>query len=318
MMGFESSDVPNTIAQYLYSTATTFFAPNENVEAEVFADMAHVALDLATFVSTGTVALRFALFLGRLFSIASDYVPDHHMSLDECVFQFSMLSLSAQKLLKVTLPLVDAQFKESPRTSFKDRRMYHSQFLRAGFTWLQYKYLLSSGALEWIQLSPSSWIVLENEELNESIFLLHKGEANLQVGTSKIQQYSTRPNKEGRMSMIADLAMARKLIDPDRTTLRSPQVYKSSGDELTTRGPITNSSMRHSHLWAGPNGALLLRIHTKCLMDIMADDDDNLADCIRRLIFLGVQEKLSKMLLEDKTSRNDMNSSNFSTFITVT
>jgi len=81
----------------------SLFRLNENVAAEILTVMSHLTLDLANFLSPDTVSLRLLLFLGRFFSIASDYIPDHKMYTEEELFQLGMLTYSTHQLIMSAL-----------------------------------------------------------------------------------------------------------------------------------------------------------------------------------------------------------------------
>jgi len=116
----------------------------QKLEAQLFGDMAHLILDFGTILNPDTIVLRLFIFLGRICSILSDYVPDHSMTYDETLFQFSMLAISSNMLFK-KFRIAIASLNET--TSFKDRRIYQRIFYPAGFSWFQYKSLLASAGV---------------------------------------------------------------------------------------------------------------------------------------------------------------------------
>ena len=76
------------------STSIIITVPaDNNVQAQVFADLAHIFLDLATFFSPDTIILRLFVVIGRMFSILSDYIPDQKMTLEEILFQCKLFNV---------------------------------------------------------------------------------------------------------------------------------------------------------------------------------------------------------------------------------
>ncbi len=78
----------------IQSTSLIIAVPaDNNIQAEVFADLAHIFLDLATFFTPDTIILRLFVVIGRLFSILSDYIPDQKMSPEEFIFQCKLFNV---------------------------------------------------------------------------------------------------------------------------------------------------------------------------------------------------------------------------------
>ena len=78
----------------IQSTSIIIAVPaDNNVQAEVFADLAHIFLDLATFFTPDTIILRLFVVIGRMFSILSDYIPDQKMTPEEFLFQCKLFNI---------------------------------------------------------------------------------------------------------------------------------------------------------------------------------------------------------------------------------
>jgi len=274
------------------SGASSLFCLNENLAAEIFGDLSHLALDFATFLSPDTTSLRLLLFLGRIFSIASDYIPDHKMTAEEGLFQFAMLAYSSKQLIKSALPRVPllqqhTYANEHPTLAFKYRRLYLKSFYCAGFSYSQYQVLLVSGALRWISLPPNTNMTLGQEEESDAMYLLHRGPVYHIMNQDKIL-YDASSTSRVNINLICGFISARRLIDDgivnDRraSSNRAPRSF--AHDPNTSYSPS-------SILQAGADGAMLLEMNIPRVLEIMKDDDE-ISKSMKRLVFIGLQEKI--------------------------
>ncbi len=272
------------------STAPMLVSSNPNFESRFFGDLAHLILDFATICSPDTVVLRLLIFLGRVFSILSDYVPDHEMTYDEVLFQTTMLLISTNMFLKKFQTSVYSLKKD---TSFQDRRIYKRIFYPAGFTFSQYRSLLSLNVLEWTACKPGQFI-FEDES---SLLITYKG--------SMHQHSSTRTDGSNASStnttylacggsycyeIIGNISQAHETLESRRK--RSPSKIVI-GDEIDP----SSSSKSTYLLRAGPAGATLLRINTKALLE-KAGEDADITESIKNLYFNAMQKKLSSYTSE--------------------
>jgi hypothetical protein len=69
-----------------------------NMEAEVFANMAHLALDFTSTLKSSKTLLRRTSVIGRVLVILADCAPDHSMHSEELVFQLFMLGVAMKNL----------------------------------------------------------------------------------------------------------------------------------------------------------------------------------------------------------------------------
>ena len=180
-MVFEPSSLmtASPIFSAAFSPAMTPLDPF--VEAEIFSDAAHVALDFASLMGPATLAIRALAVLGRIFVMASDYAPDHTMLPEELIFQLAMLFISSVTLARSVAPMLSLK-----ETTMRDRKSYASLFRPVGVTWMQFK-VLSAVALEWVEVAPGA--IITTDEMAESgehrdLYWLNKGEA-LQTISSK-------------------------------------------------------------------------------------------------------------------------------------
>lgn len=241
----------------------------QNHEAQLFGDLAHFLLDVVTFSSPDTMLLRLLIFFGRICSILSDYVPDHSMTYDEVAFQSTMLTVAGTKFFK-KLSTTISSLKEA--TSFKDGRIYRNMFSPAGFTWIQYKMLLSSEVLQWTMYKPGEIFVQDSS----SLFITYRGE----VEQFKDGTISRRYGSCGSIychDIIGDLSQGSEiLIDrKKRKSLKDRQDIEE----------IVNIFR------SGSTGSMLLRIDVKQLMQLSEDDDD-ISENTKNLYLNAMQKKL--------------------------
>ena len=302
----DSLDVSYTATFALCNGASSIFCINENVEAEFFGDLSHVTLDLATFLSPDTTSLRLLLFLGRIFSIVSDYIPDHKMSADEGLFQFAMLVYSSRQLIKSALPRVPLLHHTSgykdPTLAFRHRRVYLKTFYNAGFSYSQYQVLLASGAFSWISLSPHTNMTLWQEDESDFMYLLHRGHVYHIMIHDQVNRYPLGPSdvsSANKINLICDFMSARRFIDDDSSNQSRVSYSKASRSSLIASKTSTVTDLSSmSFLQVGAKGAMLLQMNVQRVLEIMKDDED-ISKCMKRLIFLGLQEKLSMRMASD-------------------
>eukprot|EP00555_Chaetoceros_dichaeta_P010117 CAMPEP_0198266686 /NCGR_PEP_ID=MMETSP1447-20131203/29593_1 /TAXON_ID=420782 /ORGANISM="Chaetoceros dichaeta, Strain CCMP1751" /LENGTH=295 /DNA_ID=CAMNT_0043956893 /DNA_START=226 /DNA_END=1113 /DNA_ORIENTATION=+ len=270
------------------ASQTMRISQNQNIEAEVFADLAHATLDVATLFSINPIVLRIFIFVGRIFSILSDYLPDHSMTPDETIFQLSMLILSGRTLYDDARKLVSSSTKS---ISFKDRKIYLIAFLPVGFSWMEYKALISD-AFEWVELLPGKCLLEEND----SLLLTYRGDVYQDVDGFNIQRYGTS-NTTRVLDMIGNLSLVMQLIDS--------KCYRKGKIKNTKPATLFDIGQQQSQykLRAGSDGSLLLRIKVNKLLDI-ANEDEKLFGSIKNLVSNGIQNRLIVSLDEWQNENN--------------
>jgi hypothetical protein len=263
-------------------TASTVIS-DPTVEAELFNDIAHVGLDLVTFLGPATAILRLAALIGRLAAIGADYVPDHTMLPSELLFQCFMLYFASQAFLRSFLPIILAS---TAKTDFSDGRAYRKVFEKVGLTWMQYK-AIKSYAMEWITVEPN--VCITSDEHNSStaaeqdyVYVLYRGDVQV---TSAGQSL---------MNLTQGLLGERHLSKSLERSSKNKSKNSSNGEAVSS-----SSSYPKTTICAGDKGATLLRIQTSKLTTLM-DHDPELAQSIRSLLMKGMEEKLNTLL----TTRN--------------
>ena len=262
----------------LFSATSHLISSNPRLEAELLSDVSHVALDFTTFISPNTAWLRFCNVLGRVLILSSDYIQDDYIAPDECFFQALMLAVSTHMFLRSAWPLILAYFSSTALT-IRDRRAYTHLFYVVGLTVLQFRTLLASRTLEWIEVSPK-----EKVELNgEYVYWLYSGEA---CGNKNHidEDPGDSSKRDCRFSRIYGEVHFAKALEASMYGNKNKDINKKT---------TTAASSGHGTVVAGSDGAIFLRISTSKLLDLMKNDDQ-LAGSIHRLVLLCMQEKLSK------------------------
>ena len=90
------------------SNLFTVISSSPQLETEILNDISHLALDVSTFLPPRTAWLRLFNVIGRLMIITSDYIQDDTITLDEWVFQATMLAVSLHLFVQSVLPLIMA------------------------------------------------------------------------------------------------------------------------------------------------------------------------------------------------------------------
>ena len=273
----------------IFST-TSQLASDPLFEAELLNDVSHIVLDFTTFAAPSTSWIRLFNLIGRILIIAADYVPDQYIPPDEAFFQASMLIVSTYMFLKSTYPVIKAA--SSASLSVRDRRAYKQLFSRVDLSVLQFKALLTSHTLEWVELDQNQNVSLSGD----SIYWLHSGDIS-----SSLYNQSTSTKCFGALQLsdrlFGDVLLAKareESMHKEKTCKKKTKSYSAQG---------TNDSIcANDTLIAGPNGATLLRMSTPKLLNAM-DHDDRLSDSISKLILVYMQEKLSQTKLKASNAK---------------
>jgi len=264
------------------------------LEVEILNDATHLALDVSTFLSPNTAWLRLFNVIGRVLILSSDYIQ--HVTPDEWIFESGMLAISTQLFLRSVTPLMTAIFSMTA-LSVRDRRAYSSLFEDVGLTILQFKSLLVTKTIDWVEYEPNTEVELDGEYM----YFVYSGSAknqkdtylSLALGASSSSRLSIRPptssnsdNQEGSRlrSVFGDVQFAEKLED-----FTSKKTKKNSKSSKT----MTNHTTLPSSFIAGTQGAAMLRISTSKLLKLMKDDNE-LTASIQRLVLHCMQEKLNR------------------------
>jgi hypothetical protein len=256
-------------------SATQMISSDPHLEAEVLSDVSHVALDFTTLLSPNTAVIRLFTLVGRVLVISSDYIQDQYISPDEWVFQIFMLALSTRSFLRSVRPMIAVAASNSTLT-VRDRKAYSLLFDIIGMSMLQFKTLLTSKTLEWVQLGPN-----EEMQLNgEYMYWLYSGDTS---SSTPGDCNSTSNSISSRI--FGEVHFARKLQE------QLPKKKSKKKVESTEVAPEASEPKKRK-IYAGQDGAVLLRISTSKLLELM-NDDSELSVAVQRLVLLCMQEKLT-------------------------
>jgi len=203
-------------------------------------------------------------------------------------------------------PLISAIFS-IPSLSIRDRRAYCLLFEAVGLSVLQFKTLLSSKTLDWVEYAPNELVELNGEDM----YFLYSGEAatpadnnagtntvnnknKSNVDASKSIDNSDHTISDGEAlcvsNMVFGVVQFAKTLE---TSLHKNTKKKSKLAKKTTCAHPTSSV--GSSFIVGPNGSSMMRISTPKLLQFMKNDN-KLSSSIQRLVLQCLQEKLSRTL----------------------
>lgn len=271
------SDMVTTSIQYVDLESTTDMlistSQEQSNEARIFGDAAHLILDFLTVLSPDTMLLRLLILLGRIFSILSDYAPDHTMTFDEVIFQSTMFAININMFLK---KLGTRFLSLNKQTSFQDMKIYKTVFYPAGFTWTQYRILLSLGVIEWIECKSGTII----RQDNCSLMIAYKGVVEQIDDDSPNRHYGRTFDGKYCYDIIGDFSRAPEFLDK-----------KKRQDFFKDNDRRTDVSTDWCTLRAGQTGATMLQLDMKKLVE-RVDGDDDISENIKNLYFNAMQKAL--------------------------
>lgn len=160
--------------------------------------------------------------------------------------------------------------------SVRDLRAYSGLFKEVGLTVLQFKTLLSSRTLDWVDYDPNEVVELNGEYMH----YLHTGHATCyskhSLSIAERTQVSDR--------IFGDVQFAKALESRENKSNKKPcAMTKRASSMIAPRDSFLVDS----------NGASMLKISTTKLLQLM-EHDDELFCSIQRLVLLCMQEKLSR------------------------
>jgi hypothetical protein len=242
----------------------TAAALDPSLEAEIFSDAAHVALDFASFWGKSSVSIRALAVIGRVFVMAADYIPDHKMFPEELIFQLVMLYVSFSGLVRSIPPVFRCK-----EMTMRDRKSFASIFLPAGMSWGQYS-LLATTVLDWIDMTPGSVITTDetdNSADNHHLYWLYRGDIEIFANGEVVHKISGRSKL-----LIGDFGFFFQL---------SSNLKSDTYPKTTTK--------------TGSKGATLLRIDVKKL-DSMMRHDEKLDRVVRHMVLDAMRILIASMM----------------------
>jgi hypothetical protein len=179
--------------------------------------------------------------------------------------------------------------------SVRDRRAYALLFRTVGLTILQFKTLLASRTLDWIEYLPNESVELTGEY----IYFLYSGDVTTPVTSNKT---GTSNDVVGGADITHTSCVSDRIFgDIQFAKVLETSVYNRARmnikSDRKSRNQENSSSQEASpsSCVVGSNGASVLRIFTPKLLKLM-ENDDELSITIQRLVLLCMQKKLSSAL----------------------
>ena len=263
-------------------------------EISLLHDASSIALDVSTVVISNTAWLRLCNVIGRVVILSADYIQGDGISPVEWVFQTTMLVIAARLFIQSAWPLMMAALLTSS-LSVRDRRAYALLFRTVGLTILQFKTLLASRTLDWIEYLPNESVELTGEY----IYFLYSGDVTTPVTSNKT---GTSNDVVGGADITHTSCVSDRIFgDIQFAKVLETSVYnrarKNIKSDRKSRNQENSSSQEASpsNCVVGSNGASVLRIFTPKLLKLM-ENDDELSITIQRLVLLCMQKKLSSAL----------------------
>lgn len=283
-------------------------------EVSLLHDVSILALDVSTVTAPNTAWLRLSNVIGRAVILTADYIQGsgNNISPEEWIFQSFMLVVAAHLFIQSVWPLINAEFSTLSLT-VRDRRAYALMFREVGLTILQFKTLLASGAMDWIEYQPSESVILNGE----SMYFLYSGEVTIPVSSNKIgdDKYvigtSTdifAPDISYTGDNIVDPCVSYRVFgDIEFAMAMEASVYANNKKNskgllgqldlgfLNRQDKSSSNEVPPSSYIVGSNGASALRIFTPKLLKLM-ENDDELSRSVQRLVLICMHKKLSRTL----------------------
>ena len=289
------------------------------IQSTIMHTLAH-AVDFSTLIVPEVPLLRTASLLARILSIFADYIPDHTIASNEVVFQAPMLIVSSVLFAQSVLPMLTAVVssltapmgmttKESSSSStWKNRYAYHHLFRQVGVSSLQFRYLTSVGAIDWVDVKAHDTL-LDGQDDPEHLYWAYRGSTELCLAgdESSITFVGYNKNIASRTSRASEfvgfLPDMKFLCQQDKKRLK-----RKKGKLVARRDVEVPSSCQYPQatIKAGPSGARVMRVHKKKLLQLM-ENDVKLSDSIQALLVNGMERELEVLLT---TAHSDVESVN--------
>ena len=128
------------------------------------------------------------------------------------------------------------------------------------------------------------------------MYLLHRGPIYHVTNCKEDQHEFHLDLCDNKINLICDFMSARRLIDDndhcDDKTGFSRLSSRSSSHQDLMPSSFSQDCPSTSLLQAGAAGAMLLEMNIQRVLNLMKDDDE-ISTCMKRLLLLGFEEKLS-------------------------
>jgi len=251
-------------AKDMMSQAAESISENPNVvESALFGDLSHLALDFSIFMISPeqTALLRLLSLIGRLFSLLSDYIPDHSMRPDELAFQTVMLGISSVLFTRSVTPRLIA-FIPKQSVGLPNRRdvlAFRTLFEPAGLTWMQQKTLFANGAFTWEEIESE-------DNLTTSQDVGKNNQTDLFWVYDEFSKTFETPDNVGELGCIQFLQQFEKRKNPKKDFSKSSIGQTSSTNDVNELLSSYKNDLQE--------GTVLLSINVEKVIRLIEDNED--------------------------------------------
>jgi hypothetical protein len=263
-------------AQDMMSYATDSFQSDPTmVEGEFFSVMSHVVSNFAAFIvgPENKDLLHLMGVIGIVSGMLSDYIPDHCVRPDNAAFQVITIALSLSRAYQNVFPRIQLLLSklDSQIPNRRDVIAYRNIFEPVGFTWIQFRTLLASKSIEWIEDAPSGMSQFQQQITKtpsaNSCGTDENNRHNVQINMHWIYDNKTKsfesPNDIGSLASMQFLQKMDKRI---KTIWTIPKLHNTSSNDFVQHLPRNDAIIAE--------GASLLQVNTENLIDIIKDNED--------------------------------------------
>ena len=264
----------NMDSEVLYQTkdtlsqlAQSFSSDPDVFGGTVFQNLSHLFdLSMILICPEDTLLIRFALLVGRLFSVLSDYIPDHTLRPEELFFQLCMLGISAVPIFRNIIPSAKVILAQEVDALPKRRDVlaFRNLFEPVGISWIQFRTLFECKALEWVEIEKGDDICLV-----EDIWLSEGEGSNAGNNLYWVYDSSTRSfEAPDNIGELASLQFLRK-IERRRTAVRA-----LSNDQMDSFLHKKDCDRIVTHCVDNPNDdKIFLRMNTEKMIELMEENE---------------------------------------------
>ena len=322
-VSFVAQDMPEFLTSIFHTALSLASSDSQELNEELLNDVSFVALDMPEFLIPNTAWLRLSNVIGRILILSSDYIQSDQISPEEWVLHASMLAVSTHMFLCCAGPLMSAIFSITA-LSVRDRRAYIMLFEAVGLSVLQFKTLLSSKTLDWVEHAPNEVVELNGENM----YFRYSGEAAIPAATATGNNTGKNKNNsnvdaaksidnsdhiifDGEALHVSNMVFGdvqfAKVLETfiyENAKKKSKSTKKKNASTATTKcsnnSDATNiannpTSSVGSSFIVGPNGASMMRISTSKLLRLMKNDNE-LSSSVQLLVLQCMHKKLSRSL----------------------
>eukprot|EP00957_Ditylum_brightwellii_P210560 15365111-Ditylum_brightwellii.AAC.2 len=279
-----------------------------DTEHMAFSDLPFVILDVINLAITPDrkIILRFLNLVGNMLVFLDNLLATNHsMKPDELAIQVAVLFFSSTIFLKSALPTAKTFLQHrKTKPERKDVIAYRCLFEPVGFTWFEFKILLTSGALGWVELEPDSALIKEqvSDQSNQmhsdnrittknftngdtsfsysniDICWLYSGEIRVVCNGETVRHIKQKIKRDFRSSADAGLIFDMK-YDDIKEAQECPQCRN-----------VSICGAHGTSLETDSEGAVLLRSNNFEMRKLM-DSNDKFAGAIQNLLLRSLWKK---------------------------